>query len=112
MQIKRYNMERLTPRTCQLHNAIEGIACNKTMFLLQPPMKYGESEETWNVKNFEKDKFGTENGLIYLLKVRNQQNLGVFFEETEEHEAYFVRFSRNMTLKGIAEELDKIYRIL
>ena len=46
-------MERLTPRTCQLHNAIEGIACNKTMFLLQPPMKYGESEETWKKINLE-----------------------------------------------------------
>lgn len=116
MQIKRYIMERLTPRTCMLHKAIEGFCCNKTMFLLQPPMKYEEygeeDEEAWSIKHFEKDRFAVTNGLIYLLKERRLRSLGLFFEETENHEVYFVRIRRDMTLKEISEEIDKIYQIL
>ena len=34
MKIQRCELERMTPRGCVLHDAIEGIVCNKTIFLL------------------------------------------------------------------------------
>ena len=83
MKIKRFYMERLTKKTCDLNGASYGLACNKTVFLLQESMQsLDKSKKTWTAMYYENDRFGLLNGIIYLINQFEQVQLHVFLRST------------------------------
>ena len=72
------------------------------MQIKDEPMK-----ETWTVKNYEKDRFGLINGVIYLIKNREAQSLEMFFPESAG--GWFLEFDKNMKFRNVLDDLDILY---
>ena len=111
MKIRRIIMERLTKRTCELNEATEGYGCNKTIFLLQEHMQIWNSDdtETWTIKNYERDRFGLINGLMYLIRVRNMRSIEVYFPKKEKSKSKYLRFDKKMSYTQISKIIDTLY---
>lgn len=115
MKIKRIKIEKLTEATLIKNKAIEGYASGKTMFLWKeaPESVSGLSREQmqimepFTVLNYERDREGLINALIFLL--RKNGDIKVWFPENENHIGYLFNFKKSITLKELSEELDILY---
>lgn len=110
MKIKRFYMERLTKKTCDLNGASYGLACNKTVFLLQESMQSSDkSKKTWTAMYYENDRFGLLNGIIYLINQSEEDEIEIFFSETKVNDECILRINKEMSFSKISAFIDNLY---
>ena len=112
IEIKRFGINNLTPRTCVVNSAKEGFACNKTVFLLQDSRQLNDAEiETWTAMHYKKDRFGLINGLMYLIKKSINDQIRVFFSESESYKTSYFIFNKSLSYSEISMLIDMLYYI-
>ncbi len=110
MIIKRFSMERLTKKTCDLNGASYGLACNKTVFLLQENIQSSDkSIKTWTAMCYENDRFGLLNGIIYLINQSEEDEIEVFFSEGKINDICILRINKAMSFSDISAIIDNFY---
>ena len=109
IEIRRFGINPLTDRTCEVNGARKGFACNKTVFLLQNFMQREKEFETWTVLHYKKDRFGLINGLIYLIQQSVNYQIQVYFSESENYKTKYFRFNKDLTYQEISMVIDMLY---
>ena len=110
MKIRRFYMERLTEKTCNLNGASFGLACNKTVFLLQRNMQSSDkNKKTWTAMYYENDRFGLLNGIIYLINQSEEREIEIFFSETKINDGCILRINKEMSFPEISVFIDNLY---
>lgn len=104
MVIRKFYNVCLTQQTCMMHEAKEGFACNKTVFLLQE--KGGK--RWWTVMHYENDRFGLVNGII-CLREKSIEPVNIFFSANNVHDACGFTVSSDMSFTEISKMVDKLY---
>lgn len=105
-----FKMMELSPKTCEKHEATEGLACNKTIFLLQEYMQVLGCPKVWTVKNYERDRFGLLNGIISIIK-NEIGTVEFYFGSTNTRGYYYMVVRRTMTFKEISKLVDSLFSI-
>ena len=111
MKMEQFEIERLSERTCIMNGATIGFACNKTVFLLQERVQLSINKfKTWTVKNYEKDRFGLINGVLFLLNTSENKEIEIYFPKFEKigEESYAV-FNNEMSFTDVSKIIDRFY---
>ena len=110
MTIKRFRMEKLMKKTCELNGASYGLACNKTVFLLQRNMQSSDkSKKTWTAMYYENDRFGLLNGIIYLINESEEDEIEIFLSESKINDICILRINKAMSFSDISAIIDNFY---
>lgn len=111
MIIKHFHIVWLTRQTCKMHNALAGIACNKSIFLLQKDMQPMSKRDarTWTVENYENDRFGLLNGAIYLRDQSKGNKVTLYFRGNDIHDTCCFKISADMSFSEISKLVDTLY---
>ena len=110
MKIRRFSMENLTEKTCDLNGASYGFACNKTVFLLQKNMQSSDkSKKTWTAMYYENDRFGLLNGVIYLISQCEEDEIEIFFSENQNNDVCILKINKEMSFCEISVFIDNFY---
>ena len=107
MKGKHFGMMKISPKTCEKHDSIEGFACNKAIFLLQEYMQ-GHGKKVWTVKNHERDRFGLLNGILWLVN-QEEGPVEFYFGSTETREYYYMVVRKTMSFSEISKMVDSLY---
>lgn len=111
MKAERFEIERLTERTCIMNGAVKGFACNKTVFLLQERVQLSINQfKTWTIKNYERDRLGLINGVLFLLNTSENKEIEIYFPKFERFgEIAYVVFNKEMSFTDVSKIIDHFY---